>query len=331
MEMNEHTRLEVADSSQVGSARRFASELARRNGMKEDDTGRVALVVTESASNLLKHAGGGELLLRALRDSMQPAVEIIALDRGPGMPNLAGSLRDGFSTSGTKGTGLGAISRLADAFDIHSAIGTGTVLYARVGTAGAESARTGAVCVAKPGESVAGDGWEVLHTSKRSLVLLADGLGHGPGAAEAATLCRSVLSRRVADSPQEILAAMHAELRPTRGAAVAVCEVDHGARLARFAGIGNIAACLLSDDTSRSMVSHRGTVGHDARRIQEFQYPFPLGTILVMNSDGLLSHWSLSRYPGVLQRHPALVAAILFRDFTRGRDDATAVVLRDAA
>jgi hypothetical protein len=127
----------------------------------------------------------------------------------------------------------------------------------------------------------------------------------------------------------ELLERVHGGLRSTRGAAAAVAVVDRAARSVRFAGLGNIAASVLAGGESRSMVSLGGIVGHEARRIQPFEYPFPAGALLVLHSDGLGSRWTLDRYPGLTTRDPLVVAGVLFRDFVRGTDDATVVAVRD--
>jgi hypothetical protein len=67
------------------------------------------------------------------------------------------------------------------------------------------------------------------------------------------------------------------------------------------------------------------------RKIQEFQYPFPKGSLLIMHSDGIATHWDLASYPGIEARHPAFVSAALFRDHSRGRDDLTVLALRNGA
>ena len=130
--------------------------------------------------------------------------------------------------------------------------------------------------------------------------------------------------------PTEALQRIHEALRPTRGAAVAIAAVDHRHKVVRFAGIGNVAATVVSGDATRSMVSQHGTAGGVARRIQEFQYPWSAGDLLVLHSDGLGSHWKLTGYPGLAQHEPTLVAAVLYRDHRRGRDDTTVVALREA-
>ncbi|HMB03511.1 MAG TPA: SpoIIE family protein phosphatase [Isosphaeraceae bacterium] len=163
--------------------------------------------------------------------------------------------------------------------------------------------------------------------------MVADGLGHGARAAEAAQAAVRIFHDRAAAGPAAVLQAAHLGLRNTRGAALAIAEIDRAAGAVRFAGIGNIAATILGPDGERgtNLVSHNGTVGHEMRKVQEFVSPWPEGSLLVMHSDGLGTHWRLGRYPGLVARHPSLIAGVLYRDFKRGRDDVTVLVARDAS
>jgi anti-sigma regulatory factor (Ser/Thr protein kinase) len=333
MEVMSKRAVSVADRSQIAEARRVASDLARDMGFDLGDVGRVAIVVTEAATNLVKHAGRGEILLQSLADEGWRGVEVVALDRGPGINNVDEALRDGFSTAGSMGTGLGAIFRQSSAFDIHSVPGVGTGLLARfwIGPNARDMGDAiGGVSVPKPGEDVCGDSWAVTRNADRVRLFLADGLGHGPLAAEPATRAREVFLDRPRLELPDVVRLMHDALRPTRGAAVAVADIDRGHKILRFAGVGNIAGRIFSGTSSRSMVSIHGTLGHDLRRVQQFEYPWPSDGLLVMHSDGLTSSWNLERYRGLESRSPTLIASILYRDFKRGRDDTTVVVMRDA-
>ena len=329
--MTERHVIAIAEQSQVGEARRLAQVLARGHGFDEGDAGRVGIAVTEAGTNMVKHGGGGQMLLRA----GAAGVGLIALDKGPGMANVTHAMRDGYSTAGTPGTGLGAIARQASAFDIYSAPGLGTavvaVFRARGGRDDENGLRVGGVAVPMRGEEECGDGWAFVRQNSRALLLVADGLGHGPLAAAASQKAVETLRNRAGEPISAILARMHEALRPTRGAAVGLAEIDRGGGRLTFAGVGNIAASIVADGRFRSVVSHHGTVGHDVRKIQEFAYPWPAGAALVMHSDGLTSKWGFEGYPGLLQRDPALVAAVLYRDFQRGNDDTTVVVVREAA
>jgi anti-sigma regulatory factor (Ser/Thr protein kinase) len=321
----------IEDRSQIGGARRAAVEFADSLGFDETARGRVALSVTEAATNILKHAGHGRIVLRALSRERIGGIEILALDRGPGIANVATSLRDGRSSAGTAGTGLGALRRSSDAFDLYSLPQRGTALrleiWARPGVM--EGAlETGVVCLPKPGEPIAGDDCAFEIDGHRMTVLVADGLGHGPDAAKAARAATDQLAQDPRSTPAQLIEACHGALVTTRGAAVAVARLDPGTGLGALAGIGNIAGRVHFDGAHRALVSHHGTVGHNLRRIQEFRFAFPPAALLVLHSDGLGSHWDLADYPGLATRHAGLIAGVLYRDHDRGTDDVTVVVVR---
>lgn len=328
----------VDDSSKVGEARRGGTDLARSLGFDETAQGRLALVITEAATNLLKHAGGGELLLRPIESAAGNAVEILALDRGAGMYDVGRCMVDGFSTAGSSGNGLGAIARLSDTFDVYSRPELGTALLARVGAAPIDQGASlipglefGVVNVPYPGESVSGDAWAVAETAEGDLVMIADGLGHGPQAAEAAEAAVASFNASASLGPARVLNAAHSALRSTRGAAMAVALIDREKNEVRYAGVGNISGVLWNPNLDRtsSLASRNGTVGHTVAKVQEFTYPWSPSSLLVMHSDGLATHWQFDRYAGLPARHPGLIAGVLFRDFKRGRDDVTVLAARD--
>jgi hypothetical protein len=187
------------------------------------------------------------------------------------------------------------------------------------------------VSVAMDGEPVCGDAWGVAHQSDGAIVLIADGLGHGVYASEAARTALHRFDALTYRSSVDSLQAMHDGMRHTRGAAGAIADIRRGARLVKYAGVGNIATAFLQGTSTRQAVSHNGTLGHDVRVIREYAYPWSPDTTFVMHSDGLTSRWSLDGYRGLRQRHAAVIAAVLYRDHARGRDDVTVVVGREAA
>jgi anti-sigma regulatory factor (Ser/Thr protein kinase) len=328
------TVVPVTESSQVGEARRIAARLASQAGMGEADVGKVAIVVTELGNNLIKHAEGGEVLLRAFAVPDGVAVETISLDRGPGM-DVGRCLQDGFSTRGTSGTGLGAVKRLSSLFDVY-AQPSGTVVVSRVTSAArgstpvTETFAWGAICVPAPGEVACGDLWASMASDGQLSVMLADGLGHGPPAADAAHAAEAAFRAGGVGDIKTFIERAHDRMRGTRGGALAAAAVDARGGNVRFAGVGNISAALVSAAGSRGLMSHNGTAGVQIRKVQELDYPWPDNGLLVMHSDGLQTRWSLGAYPGAVLRHPAVVAALLYRDFKRGRDDATIVAVRVA-
>lgn len=327
-----HRRVAVTDSSCVGEARRQAAELARAVALGENDAGRVGLAVTELASNIVKHGGEGEILVRGFRRDDVARVVVLAIDRGPGIADVRFALADGHSTAGSPGTGLGAVRRLADVFDLASRVGEGTAVEAVVSsssTAPRASFSVGAVNVPHPDEEVSGDAWAVHTDAESCTVLVADGLGHGVLAADAAGRATRLFLAHPGEAPLAAVQRVHDGLRGTRGAAVAVARIERDRRQLRFAGLGNVSAVLWSDGATQSLVSHHGTAGHDARRIQEFVHPWQPAAVLVMHSDGLTSRWPVSGLRSFADHEPDLLAALLYRDFRRGRDDATVVVVRE--
>jgi hypothetical protein len=139
-----------------------------------------------------------------------------------------------------------------------------------------------------------------------------------------------VLRRHPDYSPLRLLDAVHGQLRATRGAAVAVIRHDRERGEATFAGVGNISATIVDGAARRAMVSHNGIVGHNVHKSEEYRYPWPRGALLVAHSDGLETHWDLGAVPGIARRHPSVIAAALFRRYTRKRDDVVVLVAREA-
>jgi anti-sigma regulatory factor (Ser/Thr protein kinase) len=323
-----------ADSSQTGHARRQAMALANLMGFSELSQGQLAIIVTEAAANIAAHAGQGELLLIPWRFRGDSGIDVLALDKGRGMADVGRSLEDGYSTAGTAGQGLGAMSRLAAAFQIYSAPTRGTALLARVARESPTAARSssdyalGAVSLAMTGETQCGDAWSVDFTPERSIYIVADGLGHGPSAAEAAREAVRVFEQAPHLPPVRILTDAHLALTKTRGAAVSIAEILHDKAVVNYAGVGNVAGVIYDQGKSRSLVSMNGTLGHSVGRIQHFSYPWEKTSALIMHSDGLATRWNMDQYPGLAARHPALLAGVLYRDFCRRRDDVTILVSR---
>jgi anti-sigma regulatory factor (Ser/Thr protein kinase) len=332
MEMTEPIVVRVEHASEVAKARRAAADLSYRLHFDEATAGRLALVVTELATNLVKHGGGGEVVLREVAAAAQGAVEVVALDRGPGMANVARCLEDGYSTAGSPGTGLGAVQRLSTGFEVWSRPTNGVAVRIKIAPQGEASCdvgfQIGGISVPASGETECGDAWQEEQRPGSATILVVDGLGHGPDAAVAAREAVRAFEASAEALPVPRVEALNAALRATRGAALAVAHIDAARKTVRFAGLGNITAAIHRQDSVRHLVSQHGTAGHGTRRVEEYTYPWDDQSVLVMHSDGITARQDLAAYPGLLERHPGLVAGVLYRDFARGRDDATVVVAR---
>lgn len=338
-----HAAFTVHEPSQVGAVRRHAAKLSLQHGFDEVSAGRLALVVTELGNNLVRHARDGQLLLAALQQGDQACIEVVSLDRGPGMADVHRCLRDGYSTGGTSGGGLGAVRRMSSEFDIYSRAEGCTIVLGRVaahststqhampaGAAARAAPRleVGGVCVAAPGESVSGDSWASVNHAHQGRLIVADGLGHGPEAAKAADAAIAVFNEQQGAAETHILSKAHEALRSTRGAAVAIASYDADQAQASLWGAGNIAGRLISPTSDKSLATQHGTVGLQMHRMQPMQVAWPQHSVLILHSDGVATRWSLKDEPGLLRCSAVLIAAWIIHMHSRGRDDATVVVVR---
>ena len=324
----------IGELSEIASARRAGMKLAQILGFDEVRIGQLAIVITEAATNIAKHAQRGEILLRAIQRDNYVGIEIIAIDSGPGISNIALQMKDGNSTTGTYGVGLGAIERLSQEFDMYSVQQQGTVLWMVLWGNDAvlqanEQWQVGAVCLPYPGEEISGDAWSADSDGNTLTLMVADGLGHGPDAAQASMAATALTINSHDQSPAILLQRTHTALRGTRGAAVAITQIDLERGQLRFAGVGNIAVSVFETTARRHLLSHNGIVGSNLRKLQEFSQSWESGAMVIAHSDGIGTRWDLDKYPGLTHSHPSLIAAVLYRDFTRGRDDVSVVVLRE--
>jgi anti-sigma regulatory factor (Ser/Thr protein kinase) len=324
--------IDVTDPSGTFEARRRALAAANRLEFSETDAGKLAIVVTEMATNLVKHASGGQIFLRPLRREEGAGIEVLCVDSGPGMSDVAACLRDGQSSAGTAGTGLGAIRRLSGLFEIYSTATKGTVLRAVCTSGTATRGSTpqfdvGFITDPKPGEDVCGDSIAVARTAAGFRAMVADGLGHGLFAAEASRAAADAFHATLDMELQTVMNRLHATLRPTRGAAIAIAELSAGEGVVRFCGVGNVAGIIARSDKSVHLVSMNGIVGHQVQTIRTFEYGWTSDSLLILHSDGLSSRWDLGSYSGLRLRSPSVIAGVLFRDARRSSDDAAVVVV----
>jgi hypothetical protein len=270
------------------------------------------------------------LVILSMHGEDHALARILAMDRGAGIANIADAMTDGYSTAGTMGGGMGAMKRIATALEVFTGK-HGTIVLLEVGDGPiSNQLQIAGLAVPYPGERFCGDAWAFHHTPGRMVVLLTDGLGHGRDAAEAAQEAVATFRKRQDLPPSEILGRLHDALKKTRGAVGSVVEIRPQEGTLTYAGVGNISASVVTGNSSRSLVSHNGTLGMVTARLQEFQLPWTRDSLLILHSDGLQSKWDLSTYPGLVSRHPAIIGAALLRDFRRQRDDAGVVVVKAA-
>jgi anti-sigma regulatory factor (Ser/Thr protein kinase) len=326
----------IGEPSEIATARRAACDLARALGLSETVTGEVAIVVTEAGTNITKYAGGGEILLRkAVRHDGAVGIEILALDKGPGISHISRFMQDGHSTGRSYGIGLGTMARLADQFDIYTASGQGTAIclsfWCKPDAGSASGCDIGIACRPVAGKTICGDAWHVMREGLKVTVLLADGLGHGPLAAMAATAARLTPADAPLGTAAQTVANAQEASQQAAGAALGVACLDVAAGRMTFAGIGNIAGCILDHQKTQHLVPVELAFGSMPRRVQECGSRWSSEALLIMHTDGIRADWDLALYPGLALSYPSLIAAVLYRDFSGGNDDATVLVCRQVS
>jgi anti-sigma regulatory factor (Ser/Thr protein kinase) len=321
----------VADLGEVAVAERAAAEAGVWLGLGAARAAELASVVAELGRNLAGHATGGRIALRCLRRAGVAGVEVVAIDTGPGMARFP---------DGTAGGGLGVLS-LASRFDGYSLPGRGTAVTAQFWPRGVYPGSLTATGLSRPmpGEPVGGDRFAIRLTGDIALIMIVDGLGHGPLAAVAAAAAVEAFETASTGEPAELVEEIHQRIGHTRGAAVAVARLEPLIGVVRFSGLGNIAAALITPVGTTGteagggfrragLVSQPGVAGHQRRTVGEFIHPVGPDGMVVLHTDGVTDRWDLAAYPGLDRRDALVVAATLMRDAGVRRDDACVVVAK---
>lgn len=330
-----HNRYRIEDRSYFNLIKRAIAKEAKSLGFSSGHIGKLDIIVAELTSNLLKFgARNREFLWKPVFQDGRSGIEIIALDKGPGIANISQALRDGYSTSGTAGEGLGAVQRLSDFFDIYSQPGKGTAILVRLFSKGNTShvfkqLNIAALSVPKPGEKFCGDGYEIKYDPENHIfeILILDGLGHGTEAFKAAQAALKVFTDINKTDPYLILQQIHQSIKNTRGAVGMALHYNFEQQTLFYCGVGNISGKFVGYDDVKSLFSFNGTIGHIlSPRIHDQQSSWARGRLLILHSDGINSRWDLTKYPQIQKHDPALIAGCLYRDFNRATDDVTIIV-----
>ncbi|WP_205748158.1 ATP-binding SpoIIE family protein phosphatase [Dyadobacter luticola] len=292
------------------------------------------IVVSEIGTNLLRHAGGGEIIVRYMSDSPGGGIEILSIDNGPGMADPLKMMEDGVSTKGTLGQGLGAVRRLSDQLQIYSVPGWGTILLTRLfdnNHVQEKTARLGIfpIVIPKPGETYCGDGYGWKANPNFIKVMLADGLGHGSLAHDASQKAIHAFQKSVYNTPHQILMDVHQQVKSTRGLVATVAVYDLLKKTWQICGVGNISTRLQDAISSKSYLPYNGIVGVNVPRQLESQTVLSEpGRHLTLCSDGVSSRWDLSKHAGAFRCDQSILAAVIYKDFARHTDDTAVVIVK---
>ena len=337
MEFKAHTRFPLSDRSFQNIIKRDISKLAESYNFGEAELGKINIIVSEMATNLIKHeAVAGEFLVKPF-GKHHHGLEIICLDHGPGMHDPVRMSQDGVSTVGTAGEGLGAMKRLSDEFDLYSAKGVGTVIVSRVYRKGHKPKPNqvkrfdiGVVMVPKNGETHCGDSWAMYEAVDYCYLLVADGLGHGKHAEEASQEAVKDFLEHTNLPPSDLMRHLHGSIKKTRGAVANAGSINYVDKTFSYCGVGNIAGRIVAGlDKVNSIVSYNGILGHNIpNTLNNHVVPWQNNSLLILHSDGLKSKWDFTRYKDLLRHDTSTIAAVLYKDFNRGTDDILVLIAR---
>lgn len=323
--------VDIHEPSSVAEARRRARRLATALDLDSPKSEHAAIVATEAGQNLLRHGGGGRMLIQTFGPPGAERLVIVAVDDGPGIARIDRMLRDGETTKNSSGTGLGAMKRLSDRFDIYSETGAGTIVAAEFlprTVKHADGEDVAALRLAYPGERVCGDSLAVRPHETLTRLFLCDGLGHGGKAAEAADIARATFLASERRSLDGTLQQISDALAGTRGAVASLVEIDRAAGTLTHAGVGNISTLHINAERAKRLPVRDGSLGSASRTPIVETVDLGPDDIVVMHSDGIRTLRLSERRAPILQRGSLVIAAQLLHANFRGRDDASIIVAR---
>ncbi|HKP87147.1 MAG TPA: SpoIIE family protein phosphatase, partial [Blastocatellia bacterium] len=204
--------------------------------------------------------------------------------------------------------------------------GTAIIFRKRVGegeVTGGRKSIWGAMTRPVPGQEQNGDAYVIKRAGDRQLLAIIDGLGHGERAMEAARAAVASIEENASQPVETIIRLTHEELRATRGAVVGLAAIDRETGVVEYAGIGNTDFRAFGGKEPLRLISVNGTLGSRLERVKVFKERLPKVATIVMSTDGISERWDAENYPGLIGSHPQTLCAVLMRDHSRPKDDAT--------
>ena len=334
----------VQNESALILLRSRLSAIAQRLGFPEQKRENMLLVASELVSNQVKHAKGRGLIQAWQQPG--PVVDILALDYGPGIPNLSLAEEDGYSSLNTLGKGLGSIRRLSDESYIYTQQETpgqgkkwnGTIFLARFRAGkrksgldnsapkgGSAELEVGLYSRSLSDDRYNGDRIYLQKTGETLRWLHLDGLGHGEHAQAATANLAAHLSH--CDNPDSVLAAVDRQLQGTRGAVALTGELGLTGKTLNILGVGDMHAHVMQDDEMQSLAFSPGVLGKEHKKPALFHFGFGRRCLVITASDGIRRNWDASNFPGLFHQHPQLIAYTLGNIMGRIADDQSLCVV----
>ena len=334
----------VSSSADEGQARQAARNIVKAVGFGEKVTEEIVIAVSELASNLTRHAGGGTLLFTRVTQQGRVGIQIESRDSGPGIADVNEALADGFSTVSGLGYGLGTVNRLMDEFEIDSKrkprSGTHIVCRRWLRKKRARLAPCplsfGAATRCHPVAKDNGDAFVIEKASQCAIVGIIDGLGHGQFAHRAAQAALHYVESHFEEPLAAIFRGTGRACRGTRGVVMALARFDWDldpassqiASRVSVASVGNIETRVFGSHQPMHFEIRRGIIGVNEREPLVTEHQWEPHFVMVMHSDGLSSHWRWSDFPDIPDAPASVIAQRLLNRLGKDNDDATVVVVK---
>jgi len=331
----------------IDSVQRKINDLANSYGFT-DRTGDISLALTELCTNLFKYAGGGKVSVNLFPDldshggktPSQTGLEITVVDSGPGIYNLDRAFKDGFSSSDSRGSGLGKVNQATDEIDVTTGP-EGTRFTFRVWSRSPERnfdpvvppLSFGFATRKHPAMDHNGDAFIHKLWDNRALIGVIDGVGHGERAHKASSKAREYIEKHYDVSLKSVLSGTNRACRGTRGAVAGLLRFhwnNEDTVGIEFAGVGNIKCRVLADRKKEHLISKRGLIGKSfpVPRIVFREWTGNKRKAIFLYSDGIKSHWTVEDFEGVMEQQAPVMANRLLSELGRPNDDATIAVTK---
>jgi anti-sigma regulatory factor (Ser/Thr protein kinase) len=323
-----HAVLIANDRSYFAILKKEVHSLVVSAGFSDRKIGEIDIIVAELVSNLVKHSGGGSLLVKLIEEEGLQGVELVAIDNGPGMTDITRMVADGVSTKNTLGQGLGAMKRLSQVFQVYSQKNWGTIILCRIFETDLPKFNKPPLCsvktviIPKTGESSCGDGFVSKSNKETIKLFLGDGLGHGPEAEKAIVTACDAFLKCEEESPSEIIRYINSHVKKTRGLVGTVAAYSVREKKWQLCGVGNISTLVRSPSNSRMYSSYNGIIGLNVpNTLKNQEVDREDEQVIIMCSDGIKSRWDGAQYPAIMRYDLTMLTAALLKDFARYTDD----------
>ncbi len=327
--------LPVGDESDIVIVVNAVRKSAHAIGFSEKQIEELVIVAKELATNIIKHAKSGKMILSELSEKSKQGVCLETLDSGPGIADIEFSIADGVSTTGSLGVGLGTVNRIMDELEISSQIGnqSGTRVFALKWKRGNDTAEScpldiGVASRPHPRMAVNGDAYYIKKYGSKVLLSVIDGIGHGQFAHRASSKARRYLESHYEQPLELLFRGVNRECRATRGVVMALVRIDWKLGTMQHASLGNIETRLLGAEQSPRFMTKRGIIGQKLNIPHVTEHKWQENYILTLFSDGIQSHWNWNDFDTKINSSSDDLCRTIIRKLSRDNDDATILIIK---